>query len=81
MKVWLTKYALSSGIEVVEDARIENGRVYPGGKYFSFTVFHLGDDAHDTEVAAIADAEKRRLKKLGSLHKQIAKLERMEFKV
>ena len=75
---WVTKYALTSGVKVVE------GHVYPD--YPSMFVnstntnesYH-GNDWHTSEEAALARAEEMRMKKIASLKKQMAKLENMKF--
>ena len=85
MKIWISKYALTGGVTEHEchayakDVDFGNNvYVYPG-KPNSFTGFLLGRDAHTTQAAAFSAAEAQRKKKLASLHKQIAKLEKMVF--
>lgn len=75
--VFITKYALSRGIEEkeVEDCfNINPTMVSSGGNNY-----YKGGEWFITRQYAIADAEKRRLKKISSLQKQIAKLEKMKF--
>lgn len=43
------------------------------------TIHYIGKEAFKRREDAVADAEKRRAKKLASLRKQIAKLEALEF--
>lgn len=74
---YLSKYALSDGIKVVEADDVSDGYVRPDGYYW--ISFKLGRDIHETEAAAKAAAESMRLKKIASLKKQIAKLEAMKF--
>lgn len=78
MIVWISKYALSSGI-TKHEAKIERGYAYPGAPFMSYASFKLGTEAHDTVEGAIAAAEAMRIKKIASLKKQIAKLEKMSF--
>lgn len=84
-KVWITKYALSSGIRVemaelsaVSDSMI-TVRADPLRKWQTET-FH-GSDWHRDEQSAIAKCELMRKKKISSLEMQLAKLKKLEFKV
>lgn len=80
MKVWISKYALSGGI-TEHEAEVRNGRAYPGHPFAAYVGFTLGKDAHETPEAAIAAANVAREKKIVSVKKQLAKLERMTFSV
>lgn len=79
-KVFLTKYALSSGIEEVEltrEFKVDNMKfVYVKDKHGSYKI---GSEAFFTKEDAIKQAEKMRLKKIESLKKQIKKLESLKF--
>lgn len=76
---WVTKYALTNGI-LLEKGEVCN---YTSGTMFSYGTFgHAhGNDWHRTPEAAIARAEEMRKKKIESLKKQIAKLEKMTFAI
>lgn len=76
--VWLSKYALSSGIAEYQ-AEIRDGKAYPGKPFMSYTSFQMGKDAHDTREAAVVAVEAMRRKKVAALKKQIAKLEAAAF--
>lgn len=81
-KYFLTKYALSKGIEELSCVSTHpgaNGRIDVHLYGYSWFWFTVGKDAHETEAAAKAAAESMRLKKIASLKKQIAKLEAMKF--
>lgn len=82
MKYYLTKYALSNKgeIELVEgsDEPSSGGYVHIGGK---FGVYKVGRDVHTTSEDALKAVEAARLKKIASLRKQIAALEKMVFTV
>ena len=79
MKVWITKYALTDGIIEAEgepyglewvSASCDNGcrcNDFEQGEWF------------DTKERAIKKAEEMRQKKIGSLKRQIKKLEKMRF--
>lgn len=75
MKMWISAYALSSGI------RNEEGHLNTDGDYFTSGLgfYPVGKHAHETRDAALAAAEAARIKKIASLKKQIAKLEKMKF--
>jgi hypothetical protein len=75
-KLYLTKYALTGGIQI-KDFRYVSGRYWQedGG----YGLYVEGRDVFENEDDAIADAEKRRAKKIASLEKQIAKIKRLKF--
>lgn len=73
---YVTKYALSAGITK------QVGRLTPDGIYFVYGRHgFIRDrvDCFETMEAAVADAEVRRERKIASLKKQIAKLEKVTF--
>lgn len=77
---YLSKYALSEGVEKVEsDDRYSKGDWIDLQDRYGF--YKLGRDIHKVEAEALAAAESMRVKKIASLKKQIAKLEAMTFKV
>lgn len=82
MKYYLTKYALSNKgeIELVEgsDEPSSGGHVHIGGK---FGLYKVGRDVHTTSEDALKAVEAARLKKIASLKKQIAALEKMSYAV
>lgn len=81
MKVWITKYALRSGIFSAEvEEEDENDTVVVRNDN-SLNPYYHGDgrEWHRTKESAIAKAEDMRKKKITSLKKQIEKLENMEF--
>ena len=78
MKVFITRYALTKGIIETDDAEgcfDISPEMISSKKY---GCFH-GDDWHKTKEEAIAFAEKMRVKKIESLKKQIAKMEKLKF--
>jgi hypothetical protein len=81
-KVFITKYALTNGIEEVEMDVILNPEHFDKkcwGKWKGYSQGFYNNDFHLTKDEALNDAEKRRKKKIESLKKQISKLERMTF--
>lgn len=80
MKVYITKYALTKGIIEKE---VEINESYPkmatviGDKYHSsfFKPYW-----YETKQQAIDHCEELKTKKIDSLHKQLKKLSRIEFK-
>jgi hypothetical protein len=80
-KLWLSKYALTDGVKEVESKCAESA----GEKYISlvgwWNSFRMGREIWLTKAEAIAAAEAMRVKKIASLRKQIAKLEKLSFGV
>lgn len=78
MKVYITKYALSSGIFDIDAEIGESGMVSENSEYHR--CFHgEGKEWHKTLENAKKYAEDMRLKKVASLKKQLAKYEKMRF--
>lgn len=75
--VFVSKYALAGEIVTREVWENGDGWVVERGKYFNS--FKVGRDAHLTADEAIAAAKEARAKKVASLKKQIAKLEKRDF--
>jgi hypothetical protein len=71
--VWITTYALTSGIRQVP------GRVVGSSVFYDKHGAAHGRDWHLTEAAALARAEEVRLAKIKSLTAQIEKLRRLTF--
>ena len=87
MKVWITKCALTQGIEEIDSNQVKEFEMQDtgylcfrrSGKY-SYTVeIYSQKDWYKTKESAIQKAEEMRQKKIASLKKQIEKLERMRF--
>jgi len=79
-KIWVTKYALTEGIEV-RDAEIGDHSIAKWrGKYNDNYLHGEGREWHRTPESAEAKAEQMRLAKIRSHHKAIAKLEKMSIK-
>ena len=79
MKVWITKYAMTSGIKEIECEDCENGAVKETENPFPKFYHDEGKEWHRTKESAIQKAEEMRQKRIKSLKKQIEKLERMRF--
>lgn len=78
-KVFVTKYALTAGIEEVEVEACEGSSgMVKGPSVFEY--YHgEGREWHRTRESAVKKAEDMRARKLESLNKQIAKLEKFKF--
>lgn len=77
MKVYVTKYALTKGITIADgDTSTAHPDMFRGKGVWEF--YH-GDDWHETEQAAKDRAEAMRVKKIASLKKQLARLEKLKF--
>lgn len=79
MKVFVTKYALTQGIEEEEARDVKDGMVQLTRHKFPVYMHGEGKQWHRTRESAIATAEKMRLKKIELLKKQIQKLEALTF--
>lgn len=77
---WVTKYALSTGIFILEDAEISEGN-YLSKIDIDTRIHHFysSKDFHDNPEAAATRANEMRIKKIVSLRKQITTLEKMTF--
>lgn len=77
--LYVTRYALSSGIEV------QNMRESNREGFFShptnFNSFKLGVDCFETEAEALADFEKRREKKIASAKKTLERTVKISVKI
>lgn len=75
--VWITKYALSTGIFKVEaNTHKDNMVTWKSGGFMQFA---HGQDFHLTAAGALDRAEEMRIKKLQSLDKQAKKIAAMKF--
>jgi hypothetical protein len=80
MKVFVTKYALTAGIQEIEVKQSENYPEMVTNIANSYQTFHgEGRDWHRTWDSAAAHAEKMRVGKIASLKKSIHKLERLTW--
>lgn len=77
MKMYVTKYALTSGIEERDDLRVDDSG-YAHGKP-GFEIFKIGRDVFYSRDDAVKAAESARAKKIKNLEAQIAKLGKMTF--
>lgn len=79
MKIYLHKYALSSGKISEVEGELSNGLFRPSrDSEYRHAFFHPGDYSL-TREEALAAAEENRQKKIKSLQKQIEKLEKLRF--
>lgn len=84
MKVWITKHALTSGIEEIDSEDMKSFSI--DGTYLSFRrmdgslpeTYSINNWYYDKD-SAVARADKMRREKIESLKKQIKKLEDMKF--
>lgn len=77
-KVFITKYALTSGIKEMEVEEYYPGNVKRLGLNHDY--FHgEGKEWHRTRESAMKKAEEMRVKKIASLKNQIVKLEKLKF--
>lgn len=81
-KIYVTKYALTSGIFSVDAAIDSAGKMATyrqSGSYF--TEYAHGNDFHLTKEAAQNRAHEMRIKKLQSLDKKIKQISAMKFEI
>lgn len=84
MKVYITKYALTSGVfsgeaEICKDTSTDMA-IVRGKDFNQFDQYYHGKNWHKTKEEAIARAETMRENKLVSLKKQIQKIKGIDFK-
>lgn len=80
IRAWVTKYALSDGILVVDGTvhhSISSTMLTWGGEFTSLSAH--GNDWHRTQEAAITRAEEMRKANIEYLRKRIAKMEALQF--
>ena len=80
VRVWITKYALSDGILVVDGTvhHSTSSTMLTWGGEFNSRYAH-GNEWHRTQEAAIARAEEMRKAKIASLRRRIEKMEALQF--
>jgi hypothetical protein len=78
MKFYITKYALSTGITVV-DAQPRSDPDLPRVRAYDGRMFYYEDEAFANWPSALDDAECRRAVRIASLRKQIIKVQGMIF--
>lgn len=76
MKIYVTRYALTSGV-LEYDAEVKGRVAVAKNEQGRVSVFR--SDWHTSLDQARASAEEMRLKKIASLNKQIRKLEQLVF--
>jgi len=82
MKVWITKHALTEGIQEASDAEIAEcaSTMISVPSLGTFADFHgEGREWHRNKASAIAKAEQMRVAKIAALEKAIKKLKAMRF--
>lgn len=82
MKVWITKFALSSGIftaEVEDTSTPSMVRMPSDGKWAPQYFHGEGREWHRSHAAAIVRAEEMRRKRIAGLQKSLRKLEALDF--
>lgn len=79
IKVWITKYALTIGIEVFDGVVHENEDMVAYGNVGYGDQYAHGKDWHRSYEEAVERAEEMRVQKIKSLRKSIAKLEKLSF--
>ncbi|MDV3428293.1 MAG: hypothetical protein LIR50_14950 [Bacillota bacterium] len=81
--VWITKYALTHGIEekkaIIKENRENDIKIINPKDFLSENYYGEGKDWHKTKEAAIKRAKEMRDKKVKSLEKQIEKLRKIKF--
>jgi hypothetical protein len=80
MRVWITKYALTTGVFEVADAELfANNSAVTWKSKEGYSQYAHGKDWHRTREDAFARAEEMRVQKLASLEKQINRLRELTF--
>lgn len=79
VKIFITKYALTSGI-IETEGELKNEYAYAKPEGWLMPTLFTKNDFYFTIEEALADCEVKRLKKINSLMKQIDKLKLKTFK-
>lgn len=80
MKVWITKWVLTNGIEVAENPEFSHNETVMEFKRGDHTIYLAGKRHwHATETDARRAASEIIAKRLTSLKRQVAKLEKMQL--
>ncbi|MEL7494169.1 MAG: hypothetical protein AAGJ95_09435 [Cyanobacteria bacterium J06554_11] len=81
VKVWITKYALTKGIQEAEAETWANHKgMVSVPKWGALATFHgEGREWHRTRESALKRAEEMRLRRIASLEKQLDKLRALRF--
>lgn len=80
-KIYVTKYALTSGVRIVSDAEVENAMATYRVNDSYYIQHAYRNDFHLTREEALIDCERRRKAKIASIDKQRKKLEAMKFEI
>lgn len=85
MTFYITKYATTRGIIKADTDKLKDYKVTDGTRLYvnyrdGTMLFLNGGEWYTSKSMALADAERRRTKKIESLKKQIEKLEKIKFK-
>jgi hypothetical protein len=78
--IYVTKYCLGGSIKISKIVSRRPSTNNIRATHFPDTSLKLGRDFALTKESALALAEAERVKKIASLRKQIAKLEKIEFR-
>ena len=83
MKIWSTKYCLTTGIVAheINDISAQSDYVYVDVEPGFLPIYLNKGDWHKTPEEAIERAEEMRIKKLKSLDKQVKKISAIVFEV
>ena len=76
VRAYVTKYALTSGIQELDLEPSDGGYAYDTGRY---RTQYCRGEWHLAKSDAMAAAEAMRMRKIASLQRQVAKLEAMKF--
>jgi hypothetical protein len=81
MKIYVTKYALTKGIQVYDATSFndEPKMVRVDGADGTYREYFHKPDWHETRLEAIEHAQKMKLAKIKNLEKQLAKIKALEF--
>ena len=79
MKVYVTKYALTLGIQEREVKEGINGSVVDNSAFIGQTFHIQGKGWHKTMESAKKEAERMRASRIKALEKQIEKLKELKF--
>jgi hypothetical protein len=79
MKIYVTKYALTSGIQIYDANLIQDTKICVVEVNSSSSMYFHDNEWHEDKESAVKQAEIMKDKKIKSLKKSLEKIEKLKF--